>query len=79
MNRLPSVEALKFLTSCNYKDKNHTERMGLIDLARELYPDTQQDTTQDTPVCMFNTDNTGCYGVEENKCANYKCADCYWF
>jgi len=38
---LLTLKALNFLTSCNYDDRTHEERMGLIDLARNLYPDDE--------------------------------------
>ena len=38
---LLTLKALDFLKSCNYDDRTHDERMGLIDLARNLYPDDE--------------------------------------
>lgn len=35
---LTSTKALSFLDNCNWSSKNHTERRGLISLAKELYP-----------------------------------------
>jgi hypothetical protein len=35
---LLTAEALTFLKNCNYDPKTHEERMGLITLARKLYP-----------------------------------------
>ena len=39
---LLSREALEFLNSCNWKERNHKERMALIKLAKELYPDEDE-------------------------------------
>lgn len=39
---LLSREALEFLNSCNWKERNHNERMALIKLAKELYPDEDE-------------------------------------
>ena len=33
---------LEFLNSCNWKERNHKERMALIKLAKELYPDEDE-------------------------------------
>ena len=39
---LLSQEALEFLNSCKWKERNHKERMALIKLAKELYPDEDE-------------------------------------
>lgn len=38
MDELLSFEALDFLKRCNYSEKSHEERMALIKIAKELYP-----------------------------------------
>ena len=42
-NDLMSLDALQWLKSVNYSDKNHEERMALIKAARILYPNTDSD------------------------------------
>lgn len=37
-NMLLSSGAVDFLYRCDYENATHEERMGLIDLARKLYP-----------------------------------------
>jgi len=42
MNELLSIEALKFLKSTNWMERNHTERIALIKIAKELYPNNDE-------------------------------------
>lgn len=38
-----SEEALRFLEECDYRNKTHAERMGLISLAKTLYPNEEDE------------------------------------
>ena len=38
---LLSIAALKFLSSCNWGSKTHEERLRLVQVARELYPEDE--------------------------------------
>ena len=73
---LLTVEALTFLKGCDYNNRDHKERTGLIKLARELYPDPL--ANDPNHYCAYNSNNEGCKGIEDNRCKNYRCMNCYW-
>ena len=47
MAGLLSMEALKFLKSCDYQEKNHEERMALIKTAKGLYPEEEEEEDEE--------------------------------
>lgn len=47
MNELLSAEAIQWLKSIGYEDKNHDERMALIKAAKIAYPNHDGDLSEE--------------------------------